>query len=157
MIRRTPIAPPPPFYPPGRTERRIGSFSLRQHCRANLNRSNNPGRTLMIELGYDSKPDEYGIHDGRDLARQLIADAYKLLIPYGRGCSDCTDHLFSAVARQAMQEARQQGMPSIVLWDRRPGIDKPTAAAAHVRKTAARTGELLATGPRHEHGSPSAA
>ena len=30
----------------------------------------------MIELGYDSAPDEFGIHDGRQLARQLIADAY---------------------------------------------------------------------------------
>lgn len=105
----------------------------------------------MIELGYVSEPDEYGIHDGRDLARQLIADAYKLLIPYASACSDCTEVLFSAVARHVMQEVHQKGMPAIVLWDARPALDKPTAAAAHLRNAGARTGELMAGAPKHEH------
>ncbi len=107
----------------------------------------------MIELGYASEPDEYGIHDGRELARQLIADAYKLLIPYANACSDCTDSLFSAVAGKVMQSERQKGMSAIVLWDRKPALDKPTAAAAHLREAGARTAELLAGMPKHEHRS----
>ena len=47
----------------------------------------------MIELGYDSDPDEFGIHDGRQLARQLIADAYRLLIPYVNACPICAADL----------------------------------------------------------------
>ena len=40
----------------------------------------------MIELGYVSDRDEYGVHDGRKIARQLIADAYRMLIPYASAC-----------------------------------------------------------------------
>jgi hypothetical protein len=109
----------------------------------------------MIELGYDSDPDEYGIHDGRELARQLVADAYRLLIPYVNACPDCTGNLLTAICNQVADAVRRDGMPSIVLWDRRPNLDKPTAAAAHARATAARTGEMLATMPKHEHRSNS--
>lgn len=109
----------------------------------------------MIELGFVSDRDEYGVHDGRELARQLIADAYKLLVPYANACPECTDSLFAAIARQVSQSVQQQGMPSIVLWDTRPGLDKPTATAAHLRAAAARTGELMTGMPKHEHRSAS--
>jgi hypothetical protein len=107
----------------------------------------------VIELGYVSDRDEYGIHDGRDLARQLIADAYKLLVPYVNACPVCADNLFTAIAGQVTEAVRREGMPSIVLWDTRPGLDKPTAAAAHLRAAGARTSELLARMPKHEHRS----
>jgi hypothetical protein len=107
----------------------------------------------MIELGYVSDPDEYGIHDGRDLARQLVADAYRLLIPYVNDCPTCAADLLKVIADQVAETVRRDGMRSIVLWDTRPSLDKPTASAAHLRATAARTGELLAGTPRHEHRS----
>lgn len=105
----------------------------------------------MIELGYVSDRDEYGVHDGRDLARQLITDAYKLLVPYVNACPECAEGLLAAIAKQVTEAVRKDGMPSIVLWDTRPGLDKPTAAAAHLRKAGARTSELLAAMPKHEH------
>jgi hypothetical protein len=105
----------------------------------------------MIELGYISDADEYGIHDGRDLARQLVADAYRLLIPYVNACPACAANLLAAVSTQVAETVRKDGMTSIVLWDQRPSLDKPTAAAAHLRATGARTGELLAAMPKHEH------
>ena len=107
----------------------------------------------MIELGYDSDPDEYGVHDGRAVARQLIADAYRLLIPYANACPDCAENLLGAISAQVVAAIRKNGMPSIVLWDTRPGLDKPAAAAAHLRLAGARTGELLAAMPKHEHHS----
>ena len=107
----------------------------------------------MIDLGYDSRPDEYGIHDGRELARQLVADAYRLLIPYVNACPDCAGSLLTAICDQVADAVRQDGMRSIVFWESRPSLDKPTAAAAHLRRAGARTGELLAAMPKHEHRS----
>jgi hypothetical protein len=107
----------------------------------------------MIELGYVSEHDEYGIHDGRKLARQLIADAYKMLIPYANACPHCAEDLFAAVSGQAIEAIRREGMQSIVLWDRKPGLDKPTATAAHLRSAQAHTAELLVAMPKHEHRS----
>jgi hypothetical protein len=106
----------------------------------------------MIELGYVSDHDEYGVHDGRKLARQLIADAYKMLIPYA-ACPQCADALFAAISGQAIEAIRRDGMQSIVLWDRKPGLEKPTAAAAHLRSAQAHTAELLVAMPKHEHRS----
>jgi hypothetical protein len=105
----------------------------------------------MIELGYDSHPDEYGIHDGRELARQLVADAYRLLIPYVNACPACAGSLLTVICSQVTEAVHKDGMPSIVFWDTRPSLDKPTAASAHLREAGARTGELLAAMPKHEH------
>lgn len=105
----------------------------------------------MIELGYVSDPDEFGIHDGRDLARQLVADAYRLLIPYVNACPDCAANLLAVISGQVAESVRKEGMASIVLWDQRPNLDKPAAGSAHLRATGARTAELMAAAPRHEH------
>jgi hypothetical protein len=107
----------------------------------------------VIELGYISERDEYGVHDGRELARQLIADAYRLLVPYVNACPVCADNLFLAISSQVADKLRKDGMPSIVLWDTRPGLDKPTASAAHLRAAGARTGELMVAMPKHENHS----
>ncbi len=107
----------------------------------------------MIELGYVSDPDEFGVHDGCALARQLIADAYRLLIPYGGGCPDCSDELLRALAAQVSAEVRKDGMASIVFSDSRRGLDKAAASAAHLRGAQARTAELLQQAPAHEHGA----
>ena len=67
----------------------------------------------MIELGYDGEADEWGVHDGVRLARQLVADAYRLLIPYAGACPDCTDELLRAIAGQVRPEVRRAGMTTI--------------------------------------------
>ena len=105
----------------------------------------------MIELGYDSEPDEWGVHDGVRLARQLVADAYRMLIPYAGACPDCTDELLRAVATQVGAEVRRAGMTAIVLSDNRRGIDKAAASAAHLRQAQARTAEMLQKAPAHQH------
>ena len=105
----------------------------------------------MIELGYDSAPDEFGIHDGRQLARQLIADAYRLLIPYVNACPSCAADLLRAISVQVATEISEKDMTSIVFWDARRGLDKATAAASHLRVGHARTAEMLVGAPKHDH------
>jgi hypothetical protein len=102
--------------------------------------------TTMIELGYDSDPDEFGVHDGCALARQLIGDAYRLIIPYAGGCPERSDALLAALAAQVAAEVRRSGMASIVFSDSRRGLDKAAASAAHLRAAQARTAELLQHG-----------
>jgi hypothetical protein len=36
---------------------------------------------MAIEFTFDVKPDEHGIFDGRELARQFISSAFRLLVP----------------------------------------------------------------------------
>jgi hypothetical protein len=53
---------------------------------------------MTLEFTYHVEPDENGVFDGRELARQLIGNAYRLLVPYVKACPACTDSLFSAIA-----------------------------------------------------------
>ena len=105
----------------------------------------------MIELGYDSEADEYGVHDGVKLARQLVADAYRLLIPYGNACPTCVDELMRAVSAEVAKEIGRTGMTSIVLSDSRRGLDKAAASAAHLRAAQARVAEVLRGVALHDH------
>jgi hypothetical protein len=105
----------------------------------------------VIELGYDSEPDEFGVHDGRSLARQLVADAYRLLIPYVNACPACAGELLRTISDQVAREISDKGMTSIVFWDARRGLDKATAAATHQRMAQAKTAEMLVGAPKHEH------
>ena len=105
----------------------------------------------MIELGYDSEPDEYGVHDGCKLARQLIADAYRLLIPYADACPACVDEMFRKLSEQVSADVGKAGMTSIVFSDARRGLDKATASAAHLRQGRARIAEMLGGVGPHDH------
>lgn len=49
-------------------------------------------------------PDENGIYDGREVARQLIRTAFQSLTPYVRGCPGCADNLFGLIANEALTE-----------------------------------------------------
>ena len=66
-----------------------------------------PYETLM-QLEYTIYKDEYGIFDGRDLARDLINDAVKLLLPYAKGCPACTDDLFSVIANEVLAQTHSE-------------------------------------------------
>jgi hypothetical protein len=37
---------------------------------------------MPLEFTYRVEPDENGFFDGRELVRQLIGNAYRLLVPY---------------------------------------------------------------------------
>jgi len=41
---------------------------------------------MRLEFTIRVEPDEHGVFDGRELARQLIGNAYRLLVPYVRAC-----------------------------------------------------------------------
>lgn len=67
----------------------------------------NPSRRIFVlEFSYNFEPDEDGVFDGRDIARQMITDAYKLLAIYAsddpeKGRSQaCADQLFETVANE---------------------------------------------------------
>jgi hypothetical protein len=66
----------------------------------------------MIELSYDIDADENGMFDGRKLARQLIGDAFRLLVPYVHSCPGCTDALFTVIANDIMGELHEQSRES---------------------------------------------
>lgn len=61
----------------------------------------------MIHFDYDLDPDANGVFDGREIARHLIATAYRLVAPYTEGCPRCTDKLVSAIANAAIEELWQ--------------------------------------------------
>jgi len=53
------------------------------------------------------EPDEHGVFDGREMARQLIGNAYRVLVPYVSGCPACTDNLFGVIANRTIEEIHQ--------------------------------------------------
>lgn len=73
----------------------------------------------MLQLSYEIQPDEHGVYDGKELARELIMDAYRLLAPYVNACPDCADNLFSVIANEAIEEIHRQKnngkVPGIVM------------------------------------------
>lgn len=97
------------------------------------------GSEMVLQFDYEAAPDEDGIYDGRTLARELIADAYKLLVPYGDGCRSCVDDLFMALVNEEIAgiyaEAEREGfVPNIIL-----GRDEAEALEARMQRHKART------------------
>lgn len=64
---------------------------------------------MAIELSYDIEPDEHGVYDGREVARQLIASAFQALTPYVESCPACSDDLFGAIANEVIAGLHDQG------------------------------------------------
>ena len=79
---------------------------------------------MPLELTYTVEPDEHGVIDGRDLARQMIGNAYRLLVPYVSACPACADNLFTAIANQALdamhEDARAKGKLAGFFYSVRP-------------------------------------
>ena len=112
---------------------------------------------IMLEMRYDIDPDEDGIFDGRDIARQLIKDAYELLATYAGetpeqgNCPACADELFSVVANQEIAALHRLGKKIGRLPARSMLIARDEAQAVkdienHVKATAAKTHDLLRKG-----------
>jgi hypothetical protein len=114
---------------------------------------------MPLEFTIRVEPDEHGVFDGREMARQLIGNAYRLLVPYVRACPACTDSLFSAIANRTIEEIhqadREEGKLAGQIMSTRTGEERTAGEKAHLEAATAATLELLreATGAEpHEHG-----
>ena len=58
------------------------------------------------ELAFDYlvKTDDNGMVDGRRLAKEMIADAFKLLAPYGYPCIGCTSTIFNQICNEVLAD-----------------------------------------------------
>jgi hypothetical protein len=115
---------------------------------------------MPLEFTIRVEPDEHGVFDGRELARQLIGNAYRLLVPYVKACPACSDTLFSAIANRTIEEIHQDarekgGKLAGSIMSARTGEERTAGEKAHFEEATAATIQLLreATGEEpHEHG-----
>ena len=103
---------------------------------------------MDITIVQRAEPDEFGICDGRDLARVLIAHAFSLIVPYARGCPDCANMLFCAIANETMaelhEEAQEEGGLLCALFSIHvPGPQRSRLYAAHLEVSTPETLRLL--------------
>lgn len=97
-----------------------------------------------LQLEFDITPDEHGVFDGRELAGELIAMAYKLLAPYTESCPGCTDALFAIMARKTTDELYREkefNAPVQGVLMAKEGVSDE-AKAAHLADAKASTQEL---------------
>ena len=108
-------------------------------------------KTFQLELEYDDIPGSDGIFDGVELARQLINDAYKLLIPYTNHCPGCADNMFTAVANEVLEtihrEAKEKNdFNGLVLYTVKDEQGQKQAMENHLQRHKDRTEKLLKVG-----------
>ena len=109
----------------------------------------------MLEMTFDIEPDEHGVFDGRELARQLIRSAYCYLTPYVDACPACADNLFSVIANEVIEElhqvGRKEGQLRGGLFTNHSDLSSRTAAQkAHMEAAEGETRRLLGN-TTHEH------
>jgi len=116
-------------------------------------------KEVELELGYDARLDEYGVYDGRDIARELIRDAVKFLVPYAGECPACTGDLFSVIANEVLEELSpnvgeaSRMVESYRLTGHKDAEEGAEAFVEHMRQTEAKTKALLAKAHRSDgHG-----
>ena len=103
---------------------------------------------MDITIVQRAEPDEFGICDGRDLARALIAHAFSLIVPYAQGCPRCADMIFSAIANETMAELHAEaeeegGLPCALFSIHMPGPQRRMLYAAHLEVSTPETLRLL--------------
>ena len=103
---------------------------------------------MSLEFTYKVDPDEHGIYDGRELARQLVATAYRLLVPYVNACPACADTLFGVVANATIEELHEQGrergqLEEALMCILPHGAEWEAAEKAHFAAASAETARLL--------------
>lgn len=112
----------------------------------------------MLQFEYNIDPDENAVFDGREIAKGLIRDAFRFLIPYAQGCPACADNLFSALANAAISEEHEHKKTgefldrAVVFFD--PRLEETARAdawEAHIEATKPTTVELLRSGDQHNH------
>lgn len=63
-----------------------------------------------LDIGFDVNTDDEEVVDGISLAKAMIENGYRFLIPYVKGCPACADTLFSAFANQAIEEIHRENL-----------------------------------------------
>jgi hypothetical protein len=115
---------------------------------------------MPLEFTYRVEPDEHGVFDGRELARQMIGNAYRLLVPYVRACPACADNLFSAIANRTIEELHREPaekgghLAGFSMSARPAGAERDEGVKAHLEAATPATAQLLreATGAEpHQH------
>ena len=100
----------------------------------------------MLELTYDIKPDEHGVIDGRQLASELIADAYKLLMPYAQDCPACANALFTVIANAEIDAWKHSTTQKSMLFSGLYDGDAEEGVRRHLAETEAGTQCLIMMG-----------
>ena len=108
---------------------------------------------MTLEFSFDIQPDERGVFDGRELARQFFGMAFHVLNPYVNGCPACVDALFSNIANKVMSELHERGLKhSLAVYALGPDEDKDDRIQAHLEAASATTGAILREADEHhEH------
>ena len=113
---------------------------------------------MALQFTFAVTPDEHGVYDGRELARQFIGTAYRLLVPYVNACPACSDNLFNVIADRVIEELHRQGRDKGDLegffYSILKGEERDSGAKAHFAAATETTLEMLHQGnaTAHEHG-----
>ena len=114
---------------------------------------------MALEFSFQVEPDADGVYDGRDLARQMIAAAFRVLTPYVDGCPACSDRLFTRLANDVLATLHEEGaragtLEMALFATGTPGsAERQRREAAHLENATARTSDLLGQAP-HDHDHP---
>jgi hypothetical protein len=113
-----------------------------------------------INLKYEASPDKHGVIDGRVLAAKLIEDAFILLVPYAKGCRECSISLFTGIGnRMILNLVKQTNLNGrICSYFGKDDHESKRFFELHRDESQAVTDELLeagvsarSAGARHEH------
>jgi hypothetical protein len=118
---------------------------------------------MPLQFTISVEPDEHGVFDGREMARQLIGNAYRVLVPYVSGCPACTDNLFGVIANRTIEEIHQADHAEggktrldVQIMSTRTGEARAAGEKAHFQAASADIARLLreAGAQQHEHERP---
>lgn len=102
---------------------------------------------MTIQISFNVLPDKHGVVDGRELARQMLAQAYLLLVPYATGCYGCASNLFSVLANRAIDDMQKErttnGDPLGIVMTVCDPKDRQMAELAHMAEAVEGTKALL--------------
>jgi hypothetical protein len=59
-----------------------------------------------LYLHLDYKADEHGVYDGRDMSKELMETAYRLLATYADNSLETVEHLFKAISYETLINKR---------------------------------------------------
>ena len=108
--------------------------------------------TTEVSFDYEAKI-EGGVVDGRELAAEMLSDAWRLLLPYVKGCPACVENMLVSLAAREIGkviggEEWKTKDPSIRFWDKNV-TDREAAFRAHLERTAGATATLLRVDHAH--------
>jgi hypothetical protein len=115
-----------------------------------------------IQIQFTTRPDATGVVSGMELAREMIADAYRLLAPYAGVCPACADDLFTYIANEEIEnlhaERRETGVfPTLVLTVGETDEARRERFDAHLEAQRAAVSDLLAKQRRMHASNPAQA